>query len=56
MYVLGLILLSHLLPGLPIALFSLWFSDQVLCVFQFIAERSEYLILLDIIILVCGVD
>ena len=51
-HVFGLILLYHLLPGLPIVLFSLWFSDQVLCVFHLIAERSAYLILLDFIILI----
>jgi len=56
MYVLDLILLSHLLPGLPIALFCLWFSDQVMCVYHLIAERSEYLILPDIIIVQSGVD
>jgi len=51
-----LLLLSHLLPCLPIVLFSLWFSDQVLCVFHLIAERSEYVILLEFIILIFGVD
>ena len=55
MYIFGLILLSHLLPGLPVALFSLWFSDQVLCVFHIIAEESEYLILLGFIIITFGV-